>query len=169
MIKSTKQNVQVGGDLDAQIETETVSAGNFGDSTLNVAEMATAKSNARKRLPPFGKAILEARQRGIKPRKMGLGHVVVNLHWKAPRAGMTRIVIPRDLNPADASLHFLAGLHCTLIYRRNDAARVQAAIDALLAAGATPVDVVNFDALKAGASLDACWPRFEQEGVGHAA
>jgi hypothetical protein len=41
MTERTKQSDQAGAGLVAQIET--VSAGNFGDSTINVAEIATNK------------------------------------------------------------------------------------------------------------------------------
>jgi hypothetical protein len=47
-----------------------------------------------RRLPPRGKQFADARARGLIPRKLGLGHLVVLLDWREPSGAMPYIVIP---------------------------------------------------------------------------
>lgn len=112
------------------------------------------------RLPPYGKPLADARRRGLVPRRLGLGHVVVTLGWHEPSAAHPRVVLPEEEAVEEFDLAFLCGLHVTVIHDDYDAHRVPDAVEALLAAGAAQVDAVNRDTLE--------WPRYEP-GSRHAA
>lgn len=120
-------------------------------------------------LPPYGRQFAGARARGLVPRRLGLGHLVVVLDWQEPSGAMPCIVIPPESDPATYDLGFVAGLHVTINHRDEHAGRVPSVVDALLAAGAVVVDAVNREALARGDGLEAAWPRFELEGLRHAA
>jgi hypothetical protein len=123
-----------------------------------------------KRLPPFGREILDARQRGYRPRKLGFGHLIINLDWQAPHAAMQRIVIPPDMPASSVNLSFVAGLHLTLIVGGDDVQRASDVAAECLKAGAEIVDVVDLPALAAGDDPAACWTRKTQaEGLHHGA
>jgi hypothetical protein len=98
-------------------------------------------------------------------RLQGFGHIALVLRWDDHgTAGLPRVVVPADADVAALDFGFAEGLHVLVPHRDADAARVGAVVDALLAAGAARVDAVNREALARGNGLDACWPRFEQEG-----
>lgn len=122
-----------------------------------------------RRLPPHGKQFADARARGLTPRKLGLGHLVVLLDWREPCAAMPYIVIPPGTDLARLNMAFVAGLHVTINHTDMQSPRVPAVVDALLAAGAVRVDAVNRQALARGDGLDAAWPVFEREELRHAA
>jgi hypothetical protein len=99
-----------------------------------------------------------------------LGHVCVALHWdQTASAGLPRIVCPPDQDPASFRWDFLAGLVVHVQYRHEDAHRVPALVDAMLAAGVARVEAVDRDGLERGEPLERCWPRFEQGGLRDAA
>jgi hypothetical protein len=100
---------------------------------------------------------------------MGLGHLIVLLDWREPCAAMPYIIIPPDTDMDMVNMSFVAGLHVTISHTDQQSHRVQAVVDALLAAGAARVDAANRDALARGESLDAAWPTFEREELRHAA
>lgn len=107
-------------------------------------------------LPPHGRQFADARARGLIPRKLGLGHLVVTLDWHEPSGAMPRIIIPPGSDPARLNLAFVAGLHITISHADRHAARVPAVVDA-----------VNREALGRGEGLDSAWPRFEREELSH--
>jgi len=122
------------------------------------------------KLPPFSKRLAEARARGLVPRRFGYGHVCVALHWsQTASAGLPRIVCPPDEEPASFRWDFLAGLTVHVQYWPEEAHRIPALVDALLAAGVARVETVDRDGFERGEPLAKCWPRFELEGLRHAA
>lgn len=121
------------------------------------------------KLPPHGKQFADARARGLTPRRLGFGHMVVVLDWNQPTAAHAFIIVLDGVDPAGLNLSFCAGLHVTISHTDDKAHRVQHVIDALFAAGAGRVDACNLDALDRGDDLDAAWPRFYREELRHAA
>jgi len=96
--------------------------------------------NARRKLPPFGKALLDARYRGLAPRDL----FVCLDDWRAFK-GRARIVIPPDLDPAETDLTFAAGIDCIVAWlpRATPHARMFAAVRALIEHEARRVWVLN--------------------------
>lgn len=115
------------------------------------------------RLPPYGREFAQARRKGLIPRRLGFGHIVVNLEWREPSAAHPFICIPPGSDPASFDLTFVAGLHVTVSHNDRQAHRVPALVDALLVAGADRVDAANRDGLARGDSLDEAWPVFKRE------
>lgn len=122
------------------------------------------------RLPPFAKALAEARARGLVPRRFGCGHVAVALDWdQVGSAGLPRVVCPPDQGPEAFDWRFLAGLVVHVQHGPEDASRIPDLVDALLAAGVARVEAVDREALARGEPLEKCWPVFEQEGLSYGA
>ena len=123
---------------------------------------------ARRKLPPFAKQLAEARARGLIPRRLGGVHIAITLDWSERRTGgVHRLVLPTD--PTGFDLRCLAGLDVRVVHATHDASRVLAAVDAVLAAGATTVETVNHDLIAAGAPRDAWLSTYRQEVMRHAA
>jgi hypothetical protein len=95
-------------------------------------------SPARK-LPPYGKQLMARRMAGEVPRE-----VIVSLSWKLG-AAFTRIVIPEDTAVDDLDLRALAGLDVTVVHHAEDAHRVPAVADAILAVRPRLVCACNVD------------------------
>jgi|GEM_PF-4405904 len=124
----------------------------------------------RRRLPAFAAELAAARRRGLVPRRLGCGHVAVVLNWNnRATAGLHRIVFPPDVELDALDLGCMAGLHVLLTHTETESARAAAAVDALLAAGASRVDAANLDAIDRGDDLARAWPVFEQDGLQRAA
>ena len=79
------------------------------------------------RLPAYGKAFMVMRKSGRAPSL----RVMAVFDWDVAKA-YPRIVIPVDTPAEQLSLGFLAGLPVQVVYRRKDAHRVSALIDAIL-------------------------------------
>ena len=123
---------------------------------------------ARRKLPPFAKQLAEARAAGLVPRLLGGVHVCIVLAWDEHRTGAVyRIVMPDD--PTTYDLRSVSGLHVRLAFTGNDAHRVAAAIDAILAAGPSSLETVNNDLREAGAPRAVWLAVFVMEGLRHAA
>lgn len=119
-----------------------------------------------RRLPPYARALADARRRGLVPVCQGLGHLAIVLSWDEPGpASLLRVVIPDD--PAGFDLRFVAGLAVVVVHTDREADRVAAVVDALLAAGAARVEAINRESLARGDGIDAAWPRFGR-GAHHA-
>lgn len=95
------------------------------------------------RLPPFGKALLDARYRGLAPRDL----FICLDDWRAFK-GRARIVIPPDFDPAEANLLFVAGVDCIVAWlpQSTPHERMFATVRALIAHEARRVWVLNREA-----------------------
>ena len=74
---------------------------------------AMTATASRKRLPPYGRELMQMREAGLVPANET---IVVGLDtWNYGRA-FARCVIPPDLEPADCNLAFVAGLDVIVVY-----------------------------------------------------
>ena len=122
-----------------------------------------------RRLPAYAAELAAARRRGLVPRHLGYGHVCVVLNWdNRSTAGLYRVVIQPDVQPAALDLTFLAGLHVLLTHFDSESDRAAADVDSLLTAGAARVDAANLDAIDRGEDLACAWPVFKREVLRHA-
>lgn len=64
------------------------------------------RATTQKRLPPFGRELLELRRKGLVPQ----GRVVVALDTWNYGKRYARVVVTPELEPGDLDFHFLAGL-----------------------------------------------------------
>jgi hypothetical protein len=96
-----------------------------------------------RRLPPYGKALLESRFKGLAPRDL----FVCLDDWRAFK-GRARIVIPPDTNPAELDLRFAAGVDCIVAWLPQSTGqdRMLATVRALIAHEARRVWVLNREA-----------------------
>lgn len=87
------------------------------------AGFETKLSRNYKRLPPYGKQLMDIRQAGkVPPRK-----VIVTFDWKRALF-YPRIVILADANPTELEFKYLAGIPVEIIYHSKDAHRVDALV-----------------------------------------
>lgn len=115
------------------------------------------------RIPPYAKPLAQARRQGLRPRRLGLGHVAVVLDWdNHATGGLFRLVFPRDVDIGALDLSCLTGLQVLLTYREADAERAAAAVDAILGAGAECVNAGNLDALDREEPFDQVLVLFER-------
>lgn len=90
---------------------------------------------SRLRLPPFGRELMEVRQRGHVPAPGWCGaHVIVVLDDWQIASSRFRLVIPSSDVPENFDFSAIAGLAVILVYdsRRTERERLNAAIRALL-------------------------------------
>jgi hypothetical protein len=89
------------------------------------------KLNANyKRMPAYGKQLMELRLAGKMPR----GIVMVTFGWGLAQA-YTRIVIPDDIPADQLNFYYLAGLAVQIVYHKRDAHRVNEVAEAILRIG----------------------------------
>ena len=96
-------------DLTAQLDSAQRGAA-YLDS-INVARTGV-RPTGKRRLPPFGRQLLEARRKGLSP-KDGVILIFLDQWGHDYRA---RVVVPSDLSPADCCFDFVAGLDCFLMW-----------------------------------------------------
>jgi hypothetical protein len=91
-------------------------------------------------LPPFGKALLEARFKGLAPRDL----FVCLDDWRAFK-GRARIVIPFDLDPSETNFTFVAGVDCIVAWlpQATPQDRMLATVRALIEHEARRVWILN--------------------------
>lgn len=96
-----------------------------------------------RRLPPFGKAMLDARFKGLAPRDL----FVCLDDWRAFK-GRARIVIPPDAAPEELDLRFAAGVDCIVAWlpQTTHQERMLATVSALIAHEARRVWILNREA-----------------------
>ena len=111
----------------------------------------TAKQNAR--LPAYGKAFMTMRQSGKAP----CLRVMVTFDWDLAKA-YPRIVIADDTPAEQLSLGFLAGLPVQVVYRRKDAHRISALIDAILEVNPSCLCTFAFDLVDTGDAVTLIKP-----------
>lgn len=82
----------------------------------------------RKQYPPFGKRLTLMRQIGKVPSKV----VMVVFNWKLG-AAYPRIIITEDTNTETLEFGYLSGIPVQIVYCSQDAGRVDAVAQAILA------------------------------------
>jgi hypothetical protein len=95
-----------------------------------------------KRFPAFGRQLMQRRMSGEVPRE-----VIISLSWTLGRA-FDRIVIPGDVPAENLDLRMLAGLDVTIAHHAEDAHRVPAVVDAVLAVKPRLLAAINVDVPK---------------------
>ena len=120
---STKQNAPVGTD-----------ASNETNRNLNST-----------RLPAYGKQFMSMRKSGRAPSL----RVMAVFDWDVAKA-YPRIVIADDTPAGELNFSFLAGLPVQVVYRRKDAHRVSALIDAILEVNPSCLSTFAIDLVDSG-------------------
>ena len=80
-----------------------------------------------KRFPAFGKQLSAMRRAGQTPSKI----IYVTFDWGLAKA-YPRVVLTNDAIPAELNFSYLAGLPVQVVYRNNDAHRVNAVVEEIL-------------------------------------
>ena len=106
-----------------------------------------------KRLPAYGKAFMAMRQSGKAPSR----RVIAVFDWDLAKA-YPRIVIADDTPTGEWNLGFLAGLPVQVVYRRKDAHRVSALIDAILGVNPSYLSTFAFDLVDTGDAVTVIKP-----------
>lgn len=101
-----------------------------------------------KRIPPYGKQLMEMRLAG----KMPKGIVMVTFGWELAQA-YTRIVIPDDVPADQLSFYYLAGLAVQIVYYRKDAHRVNDVADAVLKINPSWLATLALDLIDTGNAI----------------
>ena len=109
------------------------------------AERETNRDLNYKRLPPYGKAFMTMRKSGRAPSL----RVMVTFDWDLAKA-YPRIVSADDTPAEELNLGFLAGLPVQVVYRRKDAHRVSALIDAILGVNPSCLSTFALDLVDTG-------------------
>ena len=97
------------------------------------------------RLPAYGKQFMAMRKSGRAPSL----RVIVTFDWDLAKA-YPRIVVPGDTPVGELNFSFLAGLPVQVVYRRKDAHRVSALIDAILAVNPSYLSTFALDLVDTG-------------------
>ena len=97
------------------------------------------------RLPAYGKQFMSMRKSGRAPSL----RVMVTFDWDLAKA-YPRIVIPDDTSAEQLNLGFLAGLPVQVVYRRKDAHRISALIDAVLGVNPSYLSTFALDLVDTG-------------------
>ena len=97
------------------------------------------------RLPAYGKQFMTMRKSCRAPSL----RVMAVFDWDLAKA-YPRIVISDDIPAGELNLSFLAGLPVQIVYRRKDAHRVSALIDAILEVNPSSLTTFAFDLLDTG-------------------
>ena len=100
----------------------------------------------KKTFPPYGKKLMELRKRGKIPRKI----IQVVFDWKIARA-YPRIIIQQEIKPADIEFCYLAGLPVQVVFKQQDADRVNAVTNEILKANPLYLFTFGLDLLDVGA------------------
>lgn len=116
-----------------------------------------------KRLPSYGKALLELRRAGKMPAK----RVVVTFSWNIGRA-YPRIVLADDTPPEMLEFGFLAGLSVQIVYHKKDAHRINAIAGAILRINPSCLITFGLDLVETGDAMTVIKP-FEFTQIAEAA
>ena len=128
-------------------------------STKQNAPAGTEASNEAsldlncKRLPAYGKQFMTMRQSGKAPSL----RLMVTFDWDLAKA-YPRIVIPDDTPAGELNFSFLAGLPVQVVYRRKDAHRVSALIDAILEVNPSYLSTFALDLVDTGDAVTLIKP-----------
>jgi hypothetical protein len=91
------------------------------------AGFETRPKHNHKRLPPYGRQLMAIREAGKVPIKM----VVACFDWNQARA-YPRIIILPAAAPESLDLRFLAGIPVEIVYKNEDAHRVDALVQEIM-------------------------------------
>lgn len=110
----------------------------------------------RKKLPPYAKAIDDARRMGMVPARGCMGHIAIGFEWRRNIVpDFPVVVVPPDRDPAEFEWRFTAGLDVFVMHGDRDIPRLQALCSALFAAKARDVQTFNMDKVCRGE--DRAW------------
>jgi len=99
-----------------------------------------------KNLPPYAKAIDDARRKGLIPARGCMGHIAIGFEWRRNIVpDFPVVVIPPERNPAEFEWRFTAGLDIFIMHRDRDIPHLHALCCALFAAKANDVQTFNMD------------------------
>jgi len=99
----------------------------------------------RKQYPAFGKKLMLFRQSGKVPSKV----VMVVFNWELGRA-YPRIIITEDTNTETLEFGYLAGVPVQIVYCSQDAGRVDAVAQAILAVNPSYLSIFALDLAEIG-------------------
>jgi hypothetical protein len=100
---------------------------------------------SQKRMPAYGKRIMEMRQSG----KVPTNRVMVTFDWSLAKA-YPRIVIADDTPVDQLNFSFLAGLAVQVVYSRKDAHRVSGIVEAILEINPSSLVTFALDLVESG-------------------
>jgi hypothetical protein len=111
-----------------------------------MTQSSFAQAVTRKRLPPYAKAINDARRKGMIPARGGLGHIAIGFEWRHNIVpDFPVVVLPPEREPGEFEWRFAAGLDIFIMHRDRDIPRLHALCCALFAAKAHDVQTFNMD------------------------
>ncbi len=99
----------------------------------------------KKQYPAFGKRLMLIRQTGKVPSKV----VMVVFNWKLGRA-YPRIIITEDTNTETLEFGYLSGIPVQIVYCSQDAGRVDAVAQAILAVNPSYLSTFALDLVDIG-------------------
>jgi len=100
----------------------------------------------KKVFPPYGRQLFELRKKRKIPRKI----IQIVFDWKIARA-YPRIIIPKEVKPEDLEFCYLAGLPVQVVFKQQDADRVNAVTNEILKANPLYLFTFGLDLLDVGA------------------
>lgn len=108
----------------------------------------------KKRLPAYARELTAARRRGLVPKRLDLGHMVITFEWRQECApDYPVVVIPEDADPLhQLDWHFCAGLDVFIMHRTSDRERLLRLVRALHQA--KTASIASFDMDLASSRMD---------------
>jgi hypothetical protein len=100
---------------------------------------------SQKRMPAYGKRIMEMRRSG----KVPTNRVMVTFDWSLAKA-YPRIVIADDMSADHLNFTYLAGLAVQVVYRQKDAHRISAIVAAILEINPSSLVTFALDLVESG-------------------
>lgn len=99
-----------------------------------------------KKLPPYSKAIDDARRKGMVPACGCMGHIAIGFEWRRDIVpDFPVVVVPPDRDPSEFEWRFVAGLNIFIMHRDRDIQHLHALCKSLFAARASDVQTFNMD------------------------
>lgn len=99
-----------------------------------------------KKLPPYAKAINDARRKGMVPARSGLGHVAIVFDWRLDSVpDIPVVVMPSDRVPDEFNWQFVAGLDVFILHWDSNIPHLQSLCRELFAANARDVSTFSID------------------------
>lgn len=101
----------------------------------------------KKRLPAYARELAAARRRGLVPKRLDLGHLVITFEWRQECApDYPVVVIPEDADPLyQLDWHFAAGLDVFIMHRTSDRERLLRLVRALHQAKTASIKSFDMD------------------------
>lgn len=101
----------------------------------------------KKRLPAYARELAAARSRGLVPKRLDLGHLVITFEWRTECApDYPVVVIPEDADPLyQLDWHFAAGLDVFIMHRTSDRERLLRLVRALHQAKTASIKSFDMD------------------------